>query len=140
MPEPNSPTTRTRLVRRSRPRRFMTAPQPTQSSIKASSAMSDSSPTASPSSFPPATVAARTTFTSTARRPAACCAISLSPCQFASPCTLLDGLVLARSVFNHSMNYQSVVVLGNAVLVDDPSEKLEALRLLLGTYSSRPLE
>lgn len=44
--------------------------------------------------------------------------------------TLLDGLVLARSVFNHSMNYRSVVVLGNAVLVDDPKEKLEALRLL----------
>jgi nitroimidazol reductase NimA-like FMN-containing flavoprotein (pyridoxamine 5'-phosphate oxidase superfamily) len=44
--------------------------------------------------------------------------------------TLLDGLVLARSVFNHSMNYRSVVVLGKATLVDDPQEKLEALRLL----------
>jgi len=44
--------------------------------------------------------------------------------------TLLDGLVLARSIFNHSMNYRSVVVLGNAVLVDDPAEKLDALRLL----------
>jgi uncharacterized protein len=44
--------------------------------------------------------------------------------------TLLDGLVLARSVFNHSMNYRSVVVLGKATLVDDPEEKLEALRLL----------
>jgi len=44
--------------------------------------------------------------------------------------TLLDGLVLARSIFNHSMNYRSVVVLGKAVLVDDPAEKLEALRLL----------
>jgi uncharacterized protein len=44
--------------------------------------------------------------------------------------TLLDGLVLARSIFNHSMNYRSVVMLGNAVLVDDPAEKLEALRLL----------
>jgi uncharacterized protein len=44
--------------------------------------------------------------------------------------TLLDGLVLARSVFNHSMNYRSVVVLGKATLVDDPREKLEALRLL----------
>src|SRR6266542_2107574 len=32
--------------------------------------------------------------------------------------TLLDGLVLARSVFNHSMNYRSVVVLGEATLVD----------------------
>ena len=44
--------------------------------------------------------------------------------------TLLDGLVLARSVFNHSMNYRSVVVLGKATPVDDPSEKVEALRLL----------
>jgi uncharacterized protein len=44
--------------------------------------------------------------------------------------TLLDGLVLARSVFNHSMNYRSVVVLGKANLVDDPQEKLEALRVL----------
>ena len=44
--------------------------------------------------------------------------------------TLLDGLVLARSVFNHSMNYRSVVILGKAELVDDPAEKLEALRIL----------
>jgi uncharacterized protein len=44
--------------------------------------------------------------------------------------TLLDGLVLARSIFNHSMNYRSVVVLGKATLVDDPAEKLAALRLL----------
>lgn len=44
--------------------------------------------------------------------------------------TLLDGLVLARSIFNHSMNYRSVVVLGKATLVDDPAEKLEGLRLL----------
>jgi len=44
--------------------------------------------------------------------------------------TLLDGLVLARSIFNHSMNYRSVVILGTAATVTDPSEKLEALRLL----------
>ncbi|HZQ68336.1 MAG TPA: pyridoxamine 5'-phosphate oxidase family protein [Terriglobales bacterium] len=44
--------------------------------------------------------------------------------------TLLDGLVLARSIFNHSMNYRSVVVLGTANAVEDPAEKLEALRLL----------
>ena len=42
--------------------------------------------------------------------------------------TLADGLVLARSVFNHSMNYRSVVALGNASIVDDPAEKREALR------------
>ncbi|HEY6339643.1 MAG TPA: pyridoxamine 5'-phosphate oxidase family protein [Candidatus Sulfotelmatobacter sp.] len=44
--------------------------------------------------------------------------------------TLLDGLVLARSVFNHSMNYRSVVILGKATLVDDPKEKIEALHAL----------
>jgi nitroimidazol reductase NimA-like FMN-containing flavoprotein (pyridoxamine 5'-phosphate oxidase superfamily) len=42
--------------------------------------------------------------------------------------TLTDGIVLARSVFNHSMNYRSVVALGKAKLVDVPEEKLEALR------------
>ncbi|HVH70990.1 MAG TPA: pyridoxamine 5'-phosphate oxidase family protein [Candidatus Dormibacteraeota bacterium] len=41
--------------------------------------------------------------------------------------TLVDGFVLARSVFNHSMNYRSVVALGKAVLVDDLQEKLQAL-------------
>jgi uncharacterized protein len=44
--------------------------------------------------------------------------------------TLLDGLVLARSIFNHSMNYRSVVILGTATAVQDPAEKLKALRLL----------
>jgi len=44
--------------------------------------------------------------------------------------TLLDGLVLARSIFNHSMNYRSVVILGQASLIEDPAEKLAALRLL----------
>jgi nitroimidazol reductase NimA-like FMN-containing flavoprotein (pyridoxamine 5'-phosphate oxidase superfamily) len=44
--------------------------------------------------------------------------------------TLLDGLVLARSVFNHSMNYRSVVILGKATLVEDHEEKLAALRVL----------
>jgi nitroimidazol reductase NimA-like FMN-containing flavoprotein (pyridoxamine 5'-phosphate oxidase superfamily) len=42
--------------------------------------------------------------------------------------TLADGLVLARSVFNHSMNYRSAVALGNASIVDEPEEKLDALR------------
>jgi uncharacterized protein len=44
--------------------------------------------------------------------------------------TLVDGLVLARSVFNHSMNYRSVVILGTATLVGEPAEKLSALRAL----------
>ncbi len=42
--------------------------------------------------------------------------------------TLIDGLVLARSAFHHSMNYRSVVAFGKATVVDDPQEKLEALR------------
>jgi len=41
--------------------------------------------------------------------------------------TLTDGLVLARSVFNHSMNYRSVVALGTATLISDTAEKLQAL-------------
>lgn len=41
--------------------------------------------------------------------------------------TLLDGLVLAKSVFNHSINYRSAVVLGTATLVEG-DEKVEALR------------
>jgi uncharacterized protein len=42
--------------------------------------------------------------------------------------TLVDGLVLARSAFHHSMNYRSVVVFGRATLVEDGEEKMEALR------------
>lgn len=42
--------------------------------------------------------------------------------------TLTDGIVLARSVFNHSMNYRSVVALGKATLVEKAEEKLAALR------------
>ena len=42
--------------------------------------------------------------------------------------TLIDGLVLARSVFNHSMNYRSVVALGTATLVEGAEEKVAALR------------
>jgi nitroimidazol reductase NimA-like FMN-containing flavoprotein (pyridoxamine 5'-phosphate oxidase superfamily) len=41
--------------------------------------------------------------------------------------TLLDGLVLARSVFEMSVNYRSVVVLGEARAVTEPEEKLRAL-------------
>jgi nitroimidazol reductase NimA-like FMN-containing flavoprotein (pyridoxamine 5'-phosphate oxidase superfamily) len=42
--------------------------------------------------------------------------------------TLLDGLVLARSAFHHSMNYRSVVIFGTATTVQDTEQKLEALR------------
>lgn len=41
--------------------------------------------------------------------------------------TILDGLVLARSAFHHSMNYRSVVILGKAELVTDKAEKNAAL-------------
>jgi uncharacterized protein len=42
--------------------------------------------------------------------------------------TLLDGLVLARSAFHHSMNYRSVVIFGTATVVKDFEQKVEALR------------
>lgn len=41
--------------------------------------------------------------------------------------TLIDGLVLARSAFHHSMNYRSVVILGKAEMVTDAGEKNKAL-------------
>ena len=41
--------------------------------------------------------------------------------------TIIDGLVLARSAFHHSMNYRSVLVFGRATVVDDPEEKMTAL-------------
>jgi len=44
--------------------------------------------------------------------------------------TLIDGLVLARSAFHHSMNYRSVVIFGRAALVEDREEKLAALYTL----------
>jgi uncharacterized protein len=44
--------------------------------------------------------------------------------------TLVDGYVLARSAFHHSMNYRSVVVLGRARLVTEPAERMDALRTL----------
>lgn len=58
--------------------------------------------------------------------------------------TLIDGLVLARSVFEHSVNYRSVVVVGTATPVTDPEEKNAALeafteRLLPGRWAeTRP--
>jgi len=45
--------------------------------------------------------------------------------------TLLDGLVLARSAFHHSMNYRSVVLLGEAVKVDDEAEKRRAFDVIV---------
>ncbi len=45
--------------------------------------------------------------------------------------TIVDGLVLARSSFHHSMNYRSVVVLGNAAPIEEPAEKLRAMEILV---------
>ena len=44
--------------------------------------------------------------------------------------SLVDGLVLARSVFHHSMNYRSVMVFGNPREVTDPEEKMKALEVI----------
>ena len=43
--------------------------------------------------------------------------------------TLVDGVVLARSAFHHSMNYRSVVIFGKATVLEEPAQKLEALRV-----------
>lgn len=45
--------------------------------------------------------------------------------------TLVDGLVLARSAMHHSVNFRSVVAMGDARVVDDPAEKSRALSCLL---------
>ncbi len=42
--------------------------------------------------------------------------------------TLIDGLVLARSAFHHSINYRSVMIFGRATVVADEAEKMTALR------------
>ena len=44
--------------------------------------------------------------------------------------TIIDGLVLARSAFHHSMNYRSVVMFGRATLIEDREEKMRALLAL----------
>ena len=44
--------------------------------------------------------------------------------------TLVDGLVLSRSAFDHSMNYRSVVAFGRARKIVDPAQKIESLRVI----------
>jgi len=44
--------------------------------------------------------------------------------------TIVDGLVLARSVFEHAVNYRSATIYARPRVVDDPAEKLAALRLV----------
>lgn len=48
--------------------------------------------------------------------------------------TVVDGLVLARSAFHHSMNYRSVVVFGSGRAVEDPTEQTQAFRALLERF------
>ena len=55
----------------------------------------------------------------------------LERCDGADVCvtvTLMDGMVMARSAYNHSVNYRSVMLLGRARIVDDRDEKLARLR------------
>jgi len=49
--------------------------------------------------------------------------------------TLVDGVVLARSAFHHSMNYRSVVILGHARVVSAREQKLEVLTALVNRFS-----
>ena len=44
--------------------------------------------------------------------------------------TLLDGIVIARSLFHHAMNYRSVILFGRALLVEGKDEKMHALKIL----------
>ena len=44
--------------------------------------------------------------------------------------THVDGIVLARSIFNHSVNYRSAIIYGHARLLTDPEERLTGLRVL----------
>ena len=55
--------------------------------------------------------------------------------QICATVTCLDGLVLARSMFNHSMNYRSAVVFGTPRTVSDTEEKLAALEALVERVS-----
>jgi nitroimidazol reductase NimA-like FMN-containing flavoprotein (pyridoxamine 5'-phosphate oxidase superfamily) len=58
--------------------------------------------------------------------------------------TLLDGIVLARSVFHHSVNYRSAILFGRGVVIDDDAERLQAMeafteRLIPGRWGdARP--
>lgn len=58
--------------------------------------------------------------------------------------TLIDGIVLARSIFNHSINYRSAVLFGTGALIDDAEEKMAALarfteRLMPGRWDDARL-
>jgi len=58
----------------------------------------------------------------------------LERCDGAEVCvtvTLMDGMVMARSAYNHSVNYRSVMLLGRARIVDEREEKRERLRTMV---------
>src|SRR6202000_2191419 len=54
--------------------------------------------------------------------------------------TLVDGIVLARSAFHHSMNYRSVVILAAARVVSEREEKLRVLSALVDRFSPQRSE
>ena len=60
--------------------------------------------------------------------PAACCARLGDGLDVCVTVTLVDGFVLSRSAFHHSINYRSVVMLGRARVLADPAEKMIAMR------------
>lgn len=60
-----------------------------------------------------------------------CCVLLQKGVPVCVTVTLMDGLVLARSTFHHSMNYRSCVVLGCAEAVTDPEEKRAALEAIV---------
>lgn len=47
--------------------------------------------------------------------------------------TLMDGMVLARSAFHHSVNYRSVMIYGHATKIEDPSKKADSLQYFVET-------
>ena len=71
-----------------------------------------------------------TSFTFMAQRRAGCCGRFPTGIDVCVTVTIIDGLVLARSAFHHSMNYRSVVIFGRATLVEDREEKMAALLAL----------
>ena len=60
-----------------------------------------------------------------------CCVLLQKGVPVCVTVTLMDGLVLARSTFHHSMNYRSCVILGCAEAVTDPEEKRAALEAIV---------
>ena len=147
MPRAPTPTTDA-AERRHRLHRRPTAPSPpapgtaprttgswcTRYSTRPTSATSASSATARRWCCPRCTPGSASGCTCTARRARARCGWPARPDPGLAVCltvTHVDGLVLARSAFHHSINYRSVVVHGVAHQVTDPEEKRTALDALV---------